>query len=327
MPHVDQSETPTKPADPTATVPEPSASSGAVASADPVDGVAAATEPETQPSGPAGESVVETRASRRARRSAHAKKPSSANRISVPWRLIRLLAMAAIAGVVVLDAYASPIILAGLLLWLSAGLAWGWGNVCGVRGWRVGFVVVLAGALTSLAVGFVDDSPYLRLVPVALAVAAVVMFLLQLVRRGGRSGLTEAVVVTSAGLALVGVGAGLVGLSRAQGGPAMLAVAMGGVVASLATDAVVVPDRWRSWLVPMALLVGGLAGTALAVVLSGPTWGAGLLVGMLSGGVAYAVRDVIRAQPGATALSAQVTAACASVLSVGGLAYVAALIL
>jgi hypothetical protein len=280
----------------------------------------------------ASEIEFETRAARRARLRGESPRLAAAptdeaqpvEEAPLTHRLVRMLAVAAVAGLAVLAAHAHPVLLAALLAWCSAGIAWGWPVITGLlTAWRAALVIVVGGVASSAAVGFVDTAPHLRLVPVALAVAIVLMFLLQLTREDKREGLTDEVVATAGALAFVGTGACLVPLARVQSGPPVLTIAMAGVVASLAAELLGRRGPVRAWLVPAAMLLGGLAGLGVALALGGLTWGTGLLLGMFSGALSYAVRRLIEVQPGGDRLAAQIASACASVLSVGALAYLA----
>jgi hypothetical protein len=74
------------------------------------------------------------------------------------------------------------------------------------------------------------------------------------------------------------------------------------------------------------MVLGGTAGVVVALALGPLSWGAGLLFGMLAGAVSYAVRRLVEGQPRGGEVPAQVAAAIASVLFVGVLAMVAALL-
>ena len=115
--------------------------------------------------------VIETRASRRGRPAREPEAMGPAEGVEPSFQLIRTLTVAAVAGLVVLAAHAHPTLLAALMAWSGAGLAWGWGAVTNLAtGWRTGAVVAGTGMLVAAATAFVDGAPYLRLVPVALAV-------------------------------------------------------------------------------------------------------------------------------------------------------------
>lgn len=270
--------------------------------------------------------VTESRASRRGRPRAVAivepvEEPAPA------LQLIRALAVAAVAGFVVLASHAEPWLLASLLAWAGAGLAWGWPAITGLTvGWRAGAVIAGTGMLAAAATGFVTDAPFLRLVPVALAMGLVAMFLLQLVRKDGRPELTDEVVATCGGLGVLGAGACLVPLSRMGSGPAVVTIAMAAVTASLLVELAGTRPALRAWLVPLAMVLGGAAGLAVALALDALTWGAGLLLGMFAGALSYAVRRLVEVQPRGGEIPAQVASAIASVLLVGALPNVAALV-
>lgn len=271
--------------------------------------------------------VIETRASRRGRPAREPEAMGPAEGVEPSFQLIRTLTVAAVAGLVVLAAHAHPTLLAALMAWSGAGLAWGWGAVTNLAtGWRTGAVVAGTGMLVAAATAFVDDAPYLRLVPVALAVGLVAIFLLQLLRKDGRAELTDEVVATCGGIGILASGAVMVPLARIDTGPAVATTVMAGVAAALLTDLLVGRAPLHAWLVPIAMVLGGTAGVVVALALGPLSWGAGLLFGMLAGAVSYAVRRLVEGQPRGGEVPAQVAAAIASVLFVGVLAMVAALL-
>lgn len=242
-------------------------------------------------------------------------------------RLVRALAVLAIAGLAVLAAHADHLLVAVLVAWCAAGLAWGWPAATGLdRGARATGILVLAGVLVAGAGGLVTETPHLRLVPIALAGSVVLMFLLQLVRGDGRPDLTPEVVATAGGLGLVGMGASLIGLARMVEGPSLMAVLMAAVAASVVAEPLA---RWRAlrgWLVPIVMVVGGLAAVGIATLLAVLTWGAALLLGMLAAALAHGVRRVIEAQPGSHTLAAQIGSAAGGVLAAGVVGLVVAII-
>ncbi len=248
--------------------------------------------------------------------------------LSGPLVLVRALAVLAIAGLAVLAVHAGPLFVAGLLVWAAAGIAWGWPQVAALSsGWRLSFVVVLTGLLVAAAVVTVEDDPRLRLVPVALAIGIVVTFLLQLLRSDGRTDLTLEVIATATAVAVIGIGAGLVGTALHRHGTELITISMAAVGAAALADPLATRLRDRSWLVPVAMVLGALAALGAASALGGLTWGVALLLGMFVGALSYAVRTVVAGEPASHTLAGVFAAACASVLSVGALTQVATLVL
>lgn len=245
----------------------------------------------------------------------------SAKDLSLSLLLVRSCTVVALAGLLVLTAWAHPWALAAAVAWACAGLAWGWGEVLDIRpARRLQGVILVAGVLTALAVAVVDGDERLRLVPVALAASVILTFLLQLLRRDGRPGLTDEVVATAGALAFVGMGAGLLPLATLSEQRAVLTVAMAGVGVSLFADAVssrLGPSVWALVVTfGLGALLGGFAGGALGLAL----WWHGAAIGAASALLSYAVRRLLEVRPGSVCLSGQIASACASVLAVGALA-------
>lgn len=243
-------------------------------------------------------------------------------------RLVRALAIVAVGGPVVLAAYADVWLVAGLVAWASAGLAWAWPTIGGLaKGTRASTTIVVGGLLVAAAGVAITDEPFLRLVPIALASALVLMFLLQLMRRDGRPDLTREVLTTSSGLAIVGMGAGYLALAQLPDGPAVVAIGMAALAVSVLGELLSGLQLVRAWVVPAVMIVGGLVAVGAQSVLGGLTWGGALLMGMLVAALSYSVRRVVEVQPSAQSIAAQVSAACASVLAVGVLLHISALLL
>lgn len=238
---------------------------------------------------------------------------------------VRALGVLALAGLVVLAGWAHPLALAAAFVWACLGLGWGWSEVFAIRpGRRVLVVLALAGVVVAVAVVLSDGETRLRLVPITLAGAVVVVFLLQLMRTDGRPGLTHEVVATVGGLAFVGLGAGLVPLASLDVGRPALTVAMAGVAVSLVADAVSARLGPSPWALLLTFALGGLVGGLLGQGLGLPVWWHGVTVGAVCALLSYAVRRVIEVVPGSHSLAGQVAGACASILAVGVLAEVLA---
>jgi len=278
-----------------------------------------------QAAGPASEAetivLPLTRAERR--RSAGHDAGLSAKDLPLSLLFVRILMVAALAGLVVLAGWAHPVALAAAFAWACAGVGWGWAQILDITpGRRILGVVALAGVLVATAVVIAGKDEPLRLVPIALASTVILTFLLQLVRRDGRAGLTDEVVATSGGLAFVGLGAGLVPMAVLDSGPEALTVAMAGVAVSLVADAISARLGPSVWALVMAAALGGLAGGTVGGLLGLPVWWHGVAVGAVSAVLSYAVRRLVEVRPGSMSLAGQIASACASVLAVGALAQV-----
>lgn len=223
-----------------------------------------------------------------------------------------------------ISAMAGPWLVAGALGVLVAVLAWGWAGTLGLPTPRGTLGVLLVGGATIvLSVGLRAEPPWLTWLPAALAVAMIVAFGHQLLRRDGRPRVVESVTSVVLGLALVTSAALTVPLSRTEPGALLIAAAMAAAGLSAISD---LAGRWpavRPWTVPASLLMGGAAGLGLAL-LGGQPWPGYLLVGVAAGGVSHAMRAVFSVLPTLAHARPRLVAALASVLVVGVIPYVVA---
>lgn len=270
----------------------------------------------------------ETRASRRARREAAARlEPVLPELATVPRPLV-VVAGIVLAALLVLGVVTDPVLLAVVLGATTLVLAWGWPRLLGSSS-RFGSTlsIAVAGVLTAVLTAVTTDQPYLRLVPVALAVGLGVMFGHQILRRDGRPRLTESVGVTSFGLALVALGSAWMPLSRTWRATDLAAVALVAVGVSALADLTVPYERVRAWMLPLSMVLGAAAGVVAAAVVGSPGAGPAALVGLLVAGVAHAVRRVLLVLPPIASVPGQLAAAAAGLLAPGVVAYGLALAL
>lgn len=228
-----------------------------------------------------------------------------------------------IAGVLGVAAFADHRILAAAVAWAGLVVAWGWPGLLGSSS-RFGSTAALAlaaiGAPTVVALTRTD--PYLRYVPGVVAVALVAMFLHQLMRRDGRPQLTDSIIITAAGLAVLTLAVTLVPLARTLHGSEVLAVAVAGAAAGSLADLLAPSRAMRPWMLPLAMILGAGAAVGTAAALGHPGLAGSALIGLLTAAVAHAMRRVLAGVPAITHWRAQVTSGIASVLAVGVVAYV-----
>ncbi len=217
---------------------------------------------------------------------------------------------------------ADQLLLAAGVGWAGLVLAWAWPALLGSPS-RVGSSVAIAvSALGSAAaVWRTDEDAYLTYVPVALAVALVVMFLHQLLRRDGRARLTQSIAVTSAGIAIAAIGSCYVALARFDGGVALLGVALVAVAAGSLVDLLMPVEPLRPWLLPLGMVLGGLAGAGLAGIQGDPETARAVLVGFVVAAVSHALRRVLAPLPAIGTIRGQLGSAVASILLCGVVAY------
>ncbi|WP_392544162.1 hypothetical protein [Oryzobacter telluris] len=284
---------------------------------------AADEEPHGEGDGPAGE----TRAQRRARRDSLLHEPVLPALATVP-RPVSVGATVVLAALLGLAVLADPVVLAAGLAWAGIVLAWGWPTLHGSSSrfgssLAIGVTAVLAPAAAALA----PDEPYLRFVPVTVVIGLAVMFVHQMVRRDGRPRLTDSIAVTSFALAAVTVGTAWVPLTRSERAADLAVVAFAAIAASALADLVAGLDRVRPWMLPLAMLLGGLAGLGAAAALGGPDTGPAALTGFLVAAVAHAMRRTLSALPAVGSFRAQLAAAASSLLVPGVVVYVLSLAL
>jgi hypothetical protein len=241
----------------------------------------------------------------------------------VPLQPLVTVAVVALAALLTFTAFAGPAMIA-LTVALCAGIiAWGWAGLLGLpspRGTTLVLAVGSAGAIgTALAT---SQDPFLAWMPAALAGSMLVAFGHQLARRDGRPRLVESISATITAIAIVVSGASLIALSRSEHGPWVVAIAATAMAVSALTDLAGGSRRLRAWLLPLGMLVGGIAAILVGYRLGAVGWGAAALLGVLSAGVSHAVRRVLATLPAISGARSQLVSASASVLTGGVVVYV-----
>lgn len=268
----------------------------------------------------------ETRAARRARREATLRQPVLPALATVT-RPVTVAGSVVLAALLVLALRTDPVLLAAGLGWCGVVLAWGWPRLLGSSS-RVGssLTIGVTGVLAAAAAA-VSTQPYLRLVPVALAIGLGMMFGHQILRRDGRPRLTESIGITSFALGLVAVGTTWVPLARAARPADLAAAALVAVAVSSLADLVAGFGRARPWMLPLAMVLGAGGALVAASVLGGPAPGGAALAGLLCGGVAHSLRRALTVLPAIGAVRSQLAAAAAGILVPGVVAYGLSLLL
>jgi len=284
------------------------------------------TEPvpaENEPEAPAHE----TRAQRRARRDAVLKEPVLPALATVS-RPVAVVATVVLAALLVLALLADPVLLAAGLAWAGIVVAWGWPALLGSSSrfgssLAIGVTAVLAPASAAAT----SDAPYLRLVPVALVIGLAVMFGHQMVRRDGRPRLTESIGITSLGLAVVALGTTWMPLSRTDRASDIALIGFVSIAVASLADLAAGFEKVRPWMLPLAMLLGGVAAIAAAAVIGAPAAGPAALVGFLCAAVSHATRRMLSVLPAVSSMRGQLSMAAASLLVPGVVAYGLALAL
>lgn len=233
-----------------------------------------------------------------------------------------LLAVAGYAGTADSALLDRQLLLAVAVAWAGLVLAWGWPTLLGSPS-RVGAPLAIAVAAVGApgAVWWTSDEPYLTYVPVVLAVALVVMFLGQLLRRDGRGRLIQSLGVTAGGIAVAAIGACYVALGRFDSGVPLLTVALVAVAVGSLAEVLVPLVPLRHWLLPLSMVLGGLGAAATAAVQGEPQTARAVLAGFVVAAVSHALRRVLEPLPAMARLRAKVASGVASVLVSGVVAY------
>jgi hypothetical protein len=262
----------------------------------------------------------------RRERRAHAQTatPALPRRALLP-RPLSIAATVAFAALVALTGYASPQFVALAVGLAGLVLAWGWPLLLSLPSPRGTSTVLAVGTLLMTGTALLTrDNPYLEWMPAALAVAVIVAFLHQLMRRDGRPRLTESIAATTSGLAIISAGTALAPIPHVLAGDHALAAAMAGLGIGALADPCVSIARLRQWALFISMVLGG--GAAIVVSLVAGTSQlmvapAGLL-GLLAAGISHAARRVLAPLPATAMPRAQLAVAAASSLLVGVVAYV-----
>jgi hypothetical protein len=273
--------------------------------------------PEQAPNNPA---VPLTRRERRAH--AQTAKPALPRRALLP-RPLSIAATLAFAALVALTGYASPQFVALAVALAGLVLAWGWPVLLSLPSPRGTSTVLAVGTLLMTGTALLTrEDPYLEWMPAALAVAVIVAFLHQLMRRDGRPRLTESVAATTSGLAIISAGIALAPIPHVLAGEHALAATMAGLGIGALADPFVSIPRLRQWALFIAMLLGGAAAVAVSLMAGDPLPGPAALLGLLAAAISHAARRVLAPLPATAMPRAQLAVAAASSLLVGVVAYV-----
>jgi len=241
----------------------------------------------------------------------------------MPLQPVATVAVVALAGLLAVTAFAGPPMVAIALAFASGVMAWGWAPLLGLPSPRgTSLVLAVGSAALILTVLATTEGPLLAWMPAALAGAMIVAFIHQLARRDGRPRLVESIAATIMALAIVASGASLVALARTEHGVWVVVIASAATAVSAATDLAGVSRRLCPWLLPLAMLVGGIAAILVGHLLGVVGWGAAALLGVLVAGVSHAVRRVLATLPAISGARSQLVSASASVLTGGVVVYV-----
>ena len=259
----------------------------------------------------------ETRAARRARRDAVLHEPVLPALATVP-RPVTVAATVVLAGLLILALVADPVLLAAGLAWAGIVVAWGWPALHGSSSRFGSSLAIGVPAVLAPAAGVASaEEPYLRLVPVALIIGLAIMFGHQILRRDGRPRLTDSIGVTSFGLAVIALGTTWLPLSRGDFTAQIAVVAFVAIATASFADLGAGTAALRPWMLPAAMLLGGLGAIIAASVIDGPGVAPAALVGFVCAAVSHAMRRVHSVLPAITTVKSQMSSAAAALLVPG----------
>jgi hypothetical protein len=241
----------------------------------------------------------------------------------MPLQPLVTVAVLSLAGLLAISAFAGPLLVSVAVALAAGVIVWGWAGLLLLPSPRGTALVLAVGSTAAIGTALATRTdPFLAWMPAALAGSLIVSFFHQLARRDGRPRLVESVASTATALAIVVSGASLVVLPRSLHGDWVVALASSAVAASALTDLAAGRRQVRAWLLPLAMLAGGVAAIVVGVTLGGIGWGPCALLGVLAAGVSHAVRRVLAMLPAITGSRSQLVSASASVLTGGVVVYV-----
>ena len=193
----------------------------------------------------------------------------------------RAVLTAAVATLVAAAAFFGEIPLVGVSLLLVLLFAIGWPRLLGLPSpLGAGVVVALAGTGAVLAVTATRGEPYLRDLPVVLALAVLLAFVNELARQDGRLRLVESVTGTVTGVLIVTAAAGWVASGRTPGATSL--VVSGAVALAIGAAVSAVPlGGWTGMAVTTGAAV--VAGGTVGAVMPSVSVVAGAVLGLATG--------------------------------------------
>jgi len=195
----------------------------------------------------------------------------------------RAVLTAVLGAVVAGSAVLHPLVLAAVIVLLALALAFGWPRLLELPVPLGAFVVVaLGGAGGAGVVAAAHGEPYLRELPVVVALAVLLTFVNEMARQDGRARLLDSVAGTITGVLVAAAGAGWIAAVRTPAGPGLV---VAGAVA-LAVGAAVSAVPFGGWIaVALTTLTATAAGAGAGAVMPriDPLTGGliGLAVGLL----------------------------------------------
>lgn len=235
-------------------------------------------------------------------------------------RYVSLITTVLAAVLIAVAASAGELMLAGALLLGALIIGWGWPQAAGLPSPKGATLVLMVSAVVLVvAVSAAETEPLLRWGSAGLAIGLGLMFLQQLLRRDGRPRLTESVMGTSLGLVVLGSTVAFLPFVHKDHGPALISCAMAAVAAGTLADLLVGHDVVRVWLLPLAMVLGGIASVAASLVLEAPDIPPAALIGVAAAGLSHAFRRMLSPESGSYSSQGQIATGLGSIGLVGAL--------
>lgn len=233
----------------------------------------------------------------------------------------RAVTTAALAALVAAAAYLGPLWTTAAAAGLVVLVAVGWAALLRLPAEGATVLVVVLGGLGAVAVAWsTPDEPVLRHVPVVVAMALVLAFVAQMLRRGGRPRLVESVSGMTAGIVVATAASGWVATGRSDAGAALVLTSAVSLAVASAVSALPVAAGWTGSL--LSVVLGAVAGAASASVVPEVEPLTGALAGLVAGLVSAALRFLFERQPTLSRRLAGVSAAAVPVVVTGILVFV-----
>jgi hypothetical protein len=220
---------------------------------------------------------------------------------------------AAVAGA----AYFGELSLVGVVAFLVVLLGIGWPGLLDLPARGGATIVVLGAGLGAAVVAWrTQGEPVLRHLPIVVAMALVLAFLAEMLRRDGRTRLVESVSGTVAGAFVAAAAGGWIATNRSVGGSSLVVTAAVAVAVAAAVSALRAARGWVGAM--LAVAAASVAGAAAGAVVPDVEPLTGLVAGFVGGLGVGAVRALFERVPEVKARQAGVAAATVPV-AVGGM--------
>jgi len=238
-------------------------------------------------------------------------------RVSLSTRAVTTAVLAAaVAGA----AFVGTLPLVGVAALLVLLLVVGWPRLTTSPASAGATVVILAAGAGAAAIAWqTEGEPLLRHLPVVVAIALVLAFIAEMLRRDGRPRLVESVSATVAGAVVAVAASGWIATVRTVGGPELVVTAAVAIAVAAAVSATPIARGWVGALAAVA--VAALAGAGAGAVVPDVEPLTGLVAGATAGLGVAALRILVERLPQVASFRAGLAAATTPVAVCGMLVF------